>query len=495
MLPTLALFAKPISCSLTDAHGIHKQFLICALATFGISYGSLGILAILKDPADHEHDTLAWMVMCVLMSFGYTATACVYCMNDALASNYARKNNLSYSKMRIWSCAGWAGGALLVILLGDVEWLPFRLPGIIILTIAITTDILFLVLWPYEEDFEMFHDGSTVEQRKLSIVGPNTVAYLARIQSRGSISRDVLERIRAGRSKSVGNMPRLSADLNRFDLKKSNSPEKPKKQKEYSNFQIQMLLLKMIATSHKSFIRYIGLFVIFGLVYGMLFTYQLGFFEARVAKDHAEFEFMGKFCMVAQAVLGEIPINYFAYDMIKLFGANANMSIALITQGMRCFFYGQLLPYLGANWVAIPEALQGPSCGLYWILIVDIGSNYALMVTDFMPELKRRGIVRDRAHEMELSGCLRASMIGVMSSSMEGFGIALGSFLGGQISSTLGYDFMWNFCAIISFIAGFSNIGWDISRKLIFKKKAEKTERIVDKTIPTITIEDVNSKL
>lgn len=453
----------------------------------------------LKDPADHENDFIAWMIMSVLMAFGYTATACAYCMNDALASNYARKNNLSYSKMRIWSCVGWACGALLVIIIGDVEWLPFRLPGTIILAIAIVIDLAFLLLWPYEEDFVMFHDGSTVEQRKLSIAGPNTMAYLAQNRPRGSISHDMLEKIRAGRSKSVGNLPRLIAgELNHSNKLQLEKPkeEEPVKQKTYSNFQCQMILMKMIATAHKSFIRYICLFTVFGIVYGMMFTYQLDYFKAKVAKDHEEFEFMSKFCMIAQSIFGEIPINYFAYDMIRLFGANANMSIALITLGMRCYFYGQLLTYLGANWVVLPEALQGPSSGLYWILIVDIGSNYALMVTDFMPEMKKRGIVRDRAHEIELSGCLRASMIGAMSASMEGLGIALGSFLGGIMSGTLGYNFMWNFCAILSIGTGFINIFWDISRKLIFnKKKPNKENSVNEKSIPTITVNDVNSKL
>ena len=531
ILPTLALFAKPISCSLTDAHGIHKQFLVCALATFGISYGSLGLVALLKDPEDHESDFLAWMVMGVLFSFGYTATACVYCMNDALASNYARKNNLSYSKMRIWSCSGWACGALLVMMIGEISWLPFRLPGLIIMVIAIVIDILFLVLWPYEDDFEMFHDGSTVEQRKLSIVGPNTMAYLALSQPRGSISRDMLDKIKAGRSKSVGNLPQMSsfgvpdfkAEFNNNNNsnngqavdKKSKKKAKAKKPKEYSNFQIQMILLKMIASSHKSFIRYIGLFILFGVVYGMLFSYQFAFIKAKVAKDDEEFEFMSKFCMIAQSIFGEIPINFIAYDMIKLFGANANMSLALIAQGMRCYFYGHLLPQLGGAWVAIGEALQGPSLGLYWILIVDIGSNYALMVPDFMPELKRRGIIRDQAHEIEVSGCLRASMIGMMSSSMEGFGIALGSFLGGFMSSSLGYNFMWTFCAVISIVVGFANIGWDILTKLVFKRDKRnnattgRSKKKLGKAIgleanprannmmsvPTITVEDVNSKL
>lgn len=495
ILPTLALFAKPTACSLADANGIHKQFLICALAVFGISYGSLGILAFLKDPNDHANDRLAWYGMGLLMCCGYAASACIFCMNDALASNYARKHNKSYSMMRVWACVGWASGALLIMVIGDVPWLPFRVPGIIILSVAVTVDILFLSLWPYEEDFEMFHDGSTVEQRKLSIVGPNTMALMAQTRSRGSISRDMLEKIRANRSKSVGNLPRMDGSLvmpTTIDLQKN---QKEEKQKEYTNFQCQMILMKMIASAHKSFLRYIGLFTLFGLVQGMLWTYQLDYFKAAVARDDAEFEFMSTLCMIAQSVFGEILINLVASQMVRMFGCNANMSLALVTLGLRCYFYGHILPHTGALSVVVAEALQGPSLGLYWILIVDVGSNYALMVPDFMPEMKRRGIVRDRAHEMELSGCLRASMIGAMSSSMEGLGVALGSFLGGIISSSLGYNWMWDFCAIISISIGFVNIGWDVATKLLFKRQPKEEPEKVKPGIPQIVVDHLSVKL
>lgn len=493
VLPALALIAKPIACSMTDAHKIHKQFLIGALSVFGLSYGSLAILPFFKDPQDHSTDTLAWIITCGLMTFGYVSCACIFCMNDALASNYARKHNKSYGRMRVFSNTGWATGALVLMVIGDVSWLPFRVPGLLALMVCIFIDVVVLLLWPYPEDFEMFHDGSTVEQRKLSIVGPNTRALMQQMKPRKSISQDMLEKIRAGRSKSVGGVPRLQTLQQQDDKRKKTEP----KQKEYSNFQCQMILIKMIATEHKSFTRYIVLFTIFGFVQSMVWNYQLDFFEARVAKNRAEFEFMSTLCMIAQSVFGEIIINIISADMIRLFGANANVSLALVSLGLRCYYYSNLLPYLGSMSVIIAEALQGPSLALYWVLAVDIGSNYALMVTDFMPELKRRGIVRDRVHEEELSGCLRATTIGIFTSSMEGLGMALGALLGGIISSNLGYDTMWNLCALISISAGFINIGWDLVRKLVLNKgkKESKQTGVNNNNLPTIVVEDMMVKM
>jgi MFS family permease len=494
ILPALALIAKPVSCSLADAMGVHKQFLIGSLATFGISYGSLGFVAMVKDPNSTDHDFAYWLIMCVMMGLGYVSMSCVYCMNDALASNYARKNNMSYSKMRLCSTVGWASGALVVMFIGDVDWLPFRIPGIILMSIAIAIDILFLVFWPYDEDFEMFHDGSTVDQRKLSIVGPNTMAYLAQNQHRNSISRDMLERIKTGRSKSVGNLPRINGGeltpRQHFDLTKTAKPTETKKEeeKEYTNFQCQMLLIKMIASAHKSFIRYVILFVLFGMVNGIVLAFQFDYFKAKISKNNHEAEIMTNLSIIMQSV-GELPIFFFAYDLIKLFGSNACLSLSLVTLGLRCFVYGRLLPYLGAYWVGVAEAMHGPSYGLYWVLIVDIGSNYALMVSEFMPELKKRGIVKDRAREEELNGCLRATMIGVMSSSMEGLGTALGSLLGGFISSSLGYYFMWDLCAMLGIVAGFINIGWDVITKLLIKREGKKNR---SKSSVSIVVEDVD---
>lgn len=508
ILPTLALVAKPIACSLTDAHGIHKQFLIGSLAVFGLSYGSLGVLPFIKDITDHSTDFITWVIISIIMSIGYVSVGCIFCMQDALASNYARKHDKSYGRMRAYACAGWATGALLVMVVGDVSWLPFRVVGIIILVTAIVIDILILILWPYKEDFEMFHDGSSSDERKLSIVGPNTVALMAQNNPRGSISRDVLEHMR-GRSKSVGGQPAKSShqDLSltlfnnnskenerRFDEKKDEDEAPVEEKKEYSNFQCQMILLKMIATQHKSFIRYIVLFTLYGLIQSMIWNYQLDYFKKQIVKDDAEFEFISTLCMIAQSVFGEIAINLVASQMLKAFGSNANLSLALVAIGLRCFYYSNLLPYLGTFSVVFAEALQGPSLGLYWVLIVDIGSNYALMVSDYLPELRRRGVIRDRQHEEELNGCLRATMIGVMSSSMEGLGVALGSLLGGIISAKYGYNIMWNLCAGIGFTAGFVNVGWDLATKLLVKKDS-RNDKANNMTIPTVVVEESTLKL
>lgn len=498
ILPTLALVAKPIACSVTDAHGIHKQFLIGSLTVFGISYGSLGVLPFIKNTEDHSTDFITWVIISIIMSIGYVSVGCIFCMQDALASNYARKHNKSYGRMRAFACAGWATGALLVMSLGKVSILPFRVVGIIILVIAIVIDILILVLWPYPEDFVMFHDGSSSDERKLSIAGPNTVALMAQNNPRGSISRDVLEGLR-GRSKSLGQQPK--SDQQEFSLTnfsaikvKQEEEKEEEKQKEYSNFQVQMILLKMIACQHKSFIRYIVLFTLYGLIQSMIWNYQLDYFKAKIVKDDEEFEFISTLCMIAQSVFGEIAINLVASEMLKAFGSNANLSLALVAIALRCFYYSNLLPYLGTISVVFAEALQGPSLGLYWVLIVDIGSHYALMVTDYLPELRRRGIIRDKEHEEELNGCLRATMIGVMSSSMEGLGVALGSLLGGIISTSYGYNTMWNLCAGIGFTAGFVNIGWDIATKL-FTQKDSTDDKANNMTVPTVVVEESTLKL
>ena len=154
VLPTLALVAKPIACSMADAHTIHKQFLVGALGVFALAYGSLGVLPYIKDPQEHGSDNLAWIVICIIMSIGYISVGCIFCMNDALASNYARKHNKSYGRMRIYACLGWASGAALVMLVGEVSWLPFRVLGCLILVLCTLLDILIILLWPYAEDFD-----------------------------------------------------------------------------------------------------------------------------------------------------------------------------------------------------------------------------------------------------------------------------------------------------------------------------------------------------
>lgn len=510
ILPALAFFAKPMSCSLADAKGIHRKFLIGSLSVYGISFGSCAILPFMPfidSTTDGEKslNVIAWIIICILFCGGYLASCCICCMNDALASNYARKNNLNYGNMRAWANLGWASGALTMMLIDyytdkSNPFLPPRVPGCLLLIISISIDVALLTFWPYAEDFEMFHDGTTVEQRKLSIVGPNTLALMAQKKSRGSISKDILQNIKAGRSKSVGNIPRTTGSIGPLaqqgeNLSHATTLNQPEPEKEYSNFQCQMILIKMIAAKHKSFLRYIGLFTIFGMVQGIVWNFQTPYLKNNFPE---QFERVSAISMIVQSV-GEGSINLVASHLLRLFGSNANMSLALVSIGLRCYFYCNLLPAIGTSWIFIPELLQGPSLGLYWILIVDVGSNYALMVPDFMPELKRRGIVRDRQHEEELNGCLRASTIGAMSSSMEGLGVAIGSFVGGIVAGSkgLGYDWMWNGSAALTIWIGLMNIGWDVGNKLVFNKnkKQRRENNIALPTLPSIVVEGSNAKL
>lgn len=503
VLPILALLAKPIACSLTDARGCHKEFLIGALVSFGLSYGSLGIVPFFKDPKDHSSDSATWILIATLMTIGNVSCACVFSMNDALASNYARKHNKSYARMRIYANLGWASGALLIMSIGEISWLPFRVLGCMILSLFILADIVILLLWPYPEDFVMFHDGSTIEQRKVSLPGPNTLAALAELKKRSSISRDMIEKIKTGRSKSVGSLPKsqqfdkFNNNNNRVSFlevgnEKLAAVDEETTDREYTNFQCQIILLKMIIGRHKSFLRNMVLFTMLGAIIGCVFNFEYDYFKERIVKDDAEFEFISGLCLIAQVIPSEILLNIFAVDLFRLFGQNANMSLALVAIGLRCFFYANILPYTGTMSVLISEFLHGPSVGLYWVLAVDVGSHYALMVSDFIPELKRRGIVRNPKQKQELAGCLRATSIGIMSSSAEGLGMALGSLLGGFISNRYGYPALWNCCAILGFSAGFINLGWDLVRKLILnpRPKTTKNRQFAAGKIPKVVISE-----
>lgn len=493
VLPILALLAKPMACSITDARGCHKEFLIGALVSFGLSYGSLGIVPFFKDPHDHSSDFVAWILIALLMTIGNVSCACIFSMNDALASNYARKHNKSYARMRIWANLGWASGALVIMTIGEVSWLPFRVLGCMILSAFILADVVIILMWPYPEDFVMFHDGSTVDQRKLSIPGPNTVAALAELRKRGSISRDMLDYIKTGRSKSVGSIPK-EENLDKLNHLAVFEPSSGKKttEPEYTNFQCQIMLLKMIIGRHKSFVRNMLLFTLLGAMMGCVFNFEYDYFKESIVKDDAEFEFISGLCMIAQVIPSEMLLNFFAADLFRIFGQNANMSLALVAIGLRTFFYANILPYTGSMSVLISESLHGPSVGLYWVLAVDVGSHYALMVSDFIPELKRKGIVRNRKQEQELAGCLRATSIGIMSSSAEGLGMAVGSLLGGFISNQYGYATLWNCCAILGFSTGFINLGWDLVRKLLLSRGSAATNKQVEaRAIPTILLNDI----
>lgn len=443
------------------------------------SYSSLIIVAYLKDPNTHEGDNFYWVLIGLLIFVGSISMACIFCLNDALASNYARKHNVTYGSIRFWSSIGWFTGALTCLLLGfaNITFLRFRVASLLVMFIAISLDIALIVLWPYAEDFEMFHDGTTIQDRKMSIVGPNTLMYIASKQPRLSISKDILDNIKAGRSKSMGAISKYKAPLD--DTFKAIDTIEKKPCKEYSNIQCQKMLLKAIAKTHPNLVKYICLFMIYGCLQTAIWTFSFKFLKNVItskAKDlesaENQFDLISPLCLMAQSV-GEVPTYMISGFLLRNFGVNALVSLSFVSLGLRAFFYSNILPYCNPYFVLMAEVLSGPSVGIYFVSSVEIASHYALMVTEFIPKLKSKGIVRDRVHERELEGCLRATMIGLVSGSMEGLGAALGGYLAGEVLQIYDYNYLWFMCAITAWIIGFGNISWDLIQKLVRKPKSK----------------------
>lgn len=235
--------------------------------------------------------------------------------------------------------------------------------------------------------------------------------------------------------------------------------------KQPSNLKLQMILLKLIMSKHKSLVRFLILFVAYGLVQSCIWNFENDYIKENITKDEKEFEFVSTLCMLAQCLCGEVIIYLLAPKMMEMFGLNANMTLTLFSIGLRCFAYANFLPYVSIYFVILTEALQGPSFGLFYCVLNEAGTKYSLMVDEFIPKLRRRGWVTD-ANEEHIRGCLRATMTGLMGACMEGLGIGVGAFLAGLISTKFGFFTLWNTGAAVGFSAGLINLAIDIIPKV-----------------------------
>ena len=155
ILPFLTLIAKPAICSLADSYKSHRTFLVATMFTYMLGFGGLAILPFYLDLENHTTDSTAWFFICILIPVGYVSAGVLFSLTDSLASNYASKNNTSYSLLRMWSTIGWGSGALLLMAIGETKSLPFRVPGLLILIVVSIIDMLIITLWRNKDDFVM----------------------------------------------------------------------------------------------------------------------------------------------------------------------------------------------------------------------------------------------------------------------------------------------------------------------------------------------------
>lgn len=443
VLPFASIFVKTLFCSVADRRSAHRKFFLAFLFLALLGYGSFGILPFFLDPIKEQDGLVVWrwIVICIMTSIATLAMAVLTCLSDAFAVNSARAHSgTSFGYIRVWGTIGWAMSSFLVAFINQSEFFPYLVPGLLWTICAITIDILLHATWSNKDDYKLKESAS------------------------GQTTDDIIKKINAIEDSEM-NTPfpiehsnqNQTANYGTTDASTSQAFQEEPSSRKISKLHLQWLLFKFVAARRPSLFRYLTLFTVAGALATLQWSYFFIYLEKIFEGSTQEFSFFSGLSMIGQSLLGELPFFILAKPLINCIGRSNALSLSIAAVGVRYFLY-YVLPTLGGYFVLMTEMFQGPSFGLFYVVLTSVGLDYS----DFdeaILDVVSKNLASNNFEEIDrLRHCLRSFMMSLASASYEGLGAGLGSVIGGFVIELYGFEKLWFWSSVIAIVLGLSTI-------------------------------------
>lgn len=104
--PFVAIFIKPLFCSLADRHRAHKAYLVGSLAVLVAGY--LPFVIIPCFPRFYElRPRASWYVLVLACHVGNAGLGVAWSLGDSLAVNCSQRTSTPYGRMRLTGTISW----------------------------------------------------------------------------------------------------------------------------------------------------------------------------------------------------------------------------------------------------------------------------------------------------------------------------------------------------------------------------------------------------
>lgn len=477
-LPFMSMVAKPLFCSLADHYQAYRTFFIMFLGLALFGWGSFGVLPFFIETPLEQQDGLNvqnWIIICIMTFAAYLSMSVLCCLSDAFAVNQAKKTGTSYGKIRVWGTIGWGVSAILVAYLNDIKQLPELVPGLLLTIFCLVLDFIIVVLWRDRSSFELDKPIADIDEAddcpsptSKSLAIPHTnknnndktdsrpsiidvsmkdvtlfashdnsqlnqqdyPAHLLMANNK-DLSCDSIKVISSSSSPLPNNMSNGQTITSVYGTINNNDYINQKNQSANNNSQqmtgqvnekkiittrLQLLMLYMVINKRRSLIRFMILFTLAGLLMSMQWVYFFLYLE-EIYKDN--FTYISSLSMVGQSLLGELPFFIISQKIIDLIGRSNALSFSIATIAIRYLLYIYLLPYSSMYFVILVEALQGPSFGLFYVVMTDIGMDYS-NCDDVILKLVDLHHIENNDQDIQTSRrALKATMQGLVSACFE----------------------------------------------------------------------------
>lgn len=239
------------------------------------------------------------------------------------------------------------------------------------------------------------------------------------------------------------------------DLETTGSKSQPTKQDR----NLQVILLKWISQADGRCIKYLWLYVMFGIAYSPFHFIFLTLEEATKERGNSFSDLAGT-VIVSQAAIESIAF-YIMPWLSQIASQTSLLVFGMIILVLRNLFYGYFYytSEISLYWAVVAEWGHGIPYSIYCSLQAEIALMFANQCARFIPKLIELGILSNPVHvsrdtakreEESIKVLLRATMNAIFSGASDGLGQGVGCLVCGLVYDYFGYVNLWRMMLYIT---------------------------------------------
>jgi hypothetical protein len=232
-------------------------------------------------------------------------------------------------------------------------------------------------------------------------------------------------------------------------------------------------------------------------IFGCLTAFHWSFYFWFIEDIRGDDPFLMGLCLFVQSFVGELPLFMISNRILSFCGPSMSLNISLLAFAIRYFCYGYALKKGNAFWdVLLIESVQGLTFSLFYTVMTDLAQYYAnrenqsrSLITN-ETQVSKDEIESSQNENSEIKGNeifinnspehnTYATMQGIMGACFEGFGLGIGSLIGGYLIENHGVFLIWRVGAFITVGTILFNIVIELIKNKCQKRSVNKSSNVI----------------
>lgn len=448
--PFLAMFGRPILCSMADRQQAHRKYLLMFLLIRVISFSPFVVIPFMGERLHREHARACWYFLAALKVCGDLAGGGLNSIADSLAINYANRVGTSFSTYRVWGTISWMLFGIIIGQVNEVWFLPKFVPAFMILIGSLILDAFLIWLWPAEY-FVMTQGAKQATKQneqekskpqeeqvasKSKCLMPREVVWA---QAKSKLLRAFCCTTSSSWSREIAPSEKQKQQQNRaVGCEKDRSHNEAQR----LNKMTQVRILGILMRRDKRIVFYLAYFVLAGACHATMSFFFISLSRICHGQGSCDFSQLAGLLQFSMAALETVLFIYIK-RIIDRIGRLNSAALAMLLSSGKFLFYGTVWSQVSPYYSLLSEGVTGVIFGINLTLMVEVGHLFASEVEFLIPELLERNILPVGVEAGKLRYSLAATMQALVSSANEGVGMGCGSLVYGLSLERISYETLW----------------------------------------------------